>query len=163
MFLGIDAAQKTGWCLLRRDGTVYESGVQDFTKRRGESNGLMFLRFRKWLQELIFMAPGRVMVCGYEQAHHRGGAATEIGVGLVTRVQEVCAEFGAESAPVHTGTLKKWSTGNGAAGKDVMKAKAAESLGRNPIDDNEADAVMVAKYSYAMYGDGDNFNIQGEQ
>ena len=48
--LAIDAATKTGWCFWHSE--MIESGVQDFTKQRGESNGIMFLRFRKWLNNL---------------------------------------------------------------------------------------------------------------
>jgi hypothetical protein len=35
VILAIDAATKTGWALIR-EGRVYESGVQDFSKRRGD-------------------------------------------------------------------------------------------------------------------------------
>lgn len=143
--LGLDMATATGWCLY--DATadrVIESGVQLFDKRRGESNGLRFLRFRKWLQSFVKgFAPD--LIC-YEQAHFRGGAATELCVGFQTRAQEIAAEAGIESAPVPTGTLKKFATGAGNAGKGSMMKLAAFHLGRDPVDDNEADAVHVARW-----------------
>jgi len=148
MILAIDAATKTGWCVWR-GGRIYESGVQDFSKRRGESNGAMFLRFRAWLSRMTDL-PLKLIV--YEQAHHRGGAATEICVNLTGRIQEICAERGIEYATIHSGSLKKWATGSGSAGKGEMMARAVTYLGRKPLDDNEADAVLMAAYAGEEYG-----------
>lgn len=142
--LALDCATKTGYCLLN-NGRIVESGVQDFAKKRGESNGMMFLRFRAWLNGIMFNF--RPEVVFYEQSHHRGGSATEIGVNLTGRVQEICADFKTEYAAVHTATLKKWACGHGKADKDMMKARAASYLGRAAIDDNEADACLLAVYA----------------
>ena len=151
IILGLDCATKTGFCLTR-NGKIIESGVQDFTKRRGESSGMLFIKFRAWLVPFIRRVKSiysalEPMILAYEQAHHRGGAATEICVGLVTRVLEIAAEYGCETMPVHTATLKKIATGNGRASKEEMVKRAAEVLGRQPIDDNEADAVMLAEFA----------------
>lgn len=151
--LGLDCATKTGWCLWdAAAGKRLESGVVTFTVGRGESPGLRFLRFRTWLYELVRLgtANGLALVA-YEQAHHRGGAATELCVGFTTRVQEIAADNRIECATVHTGTLKKWATGSGAAGKPEMMAAAVPHLGRDPIDDNEADAVHIARWAAATY------------
>lgn len=149
MILALDCATKTGWCLLK-DGRVYESGVEDFSKRRGESNGAMFLRFRHWLNQLVDRDDVHLVV--YEQAHHRGGAATEIGVNLTGRVQETCTQSEVEYVAVHTTTIKKHASGKGNADKAVMMERAREVLGRPPIDDNEADAVLLALYAFSEYG-----------
>lgn len=165
MILALDCATKTGWCLmgtsagdkipspaysiaLKKLGVV-ESGVQDFSKTRGESNGAMFLRFRRWLLMMVTDYPVSLVV--YEQAHHRGGASTEIGVNLTGRVQEICSECKIEYTTVHTGTLKKFATGSGTASKDDMIKAAKKLLGREPIDDNEADAVLMAKWASENY------------
>lgn len=142
--LGLDMATKTGWAILI-NGKIVESGVQDFSKRRGESNGLLFMRFRKWLHDLTQTAG--IDLIAYEAAHFRGGAATELCVGLQTRAQEIAAELGIESAPVQTNTLKKFACGHGKSGKEAMIEKARTILGRDPIDDNEADAVHVAGWA----------------
>jgi len=152
--LAIDASSKTGWCLLDETGKIIESGVQSFEKRRGESNGLVFLRFRNWLGKLIEFRPGGAQLLVYERAHMRGGAATELCVGLQTRVQELAAEKMIESLPVPSTTLKKWATGSGHANKVAMILAAKQYLGRNPEDDNEADAVLLARYAYDQYGNG---------
>ncbi len=146
--LAIDAATKTGWALWH--GKLVESGVEDFSKRRGESNGSMFLRFRTWLKHILQEQSINFVV--YEQSHHRGGAATEIGVNLTGRVQEVCAELKIEFVAVHTATLKKWATGHGKADKTVMMARAHPILEREPIDDNEADAALMSKWAAENYG-----------
>jgi hypothetical protein len=152
--LALDCATKTGWCLLDESGKIIESGVQDFSKRRGESNGLVFLRFRNWLGKLIEFRPNGVGLLVYERAHMRGGAATELCVGLQTRVQEAAAERSIESLPVPSTTLKKWATGSGHAGKVDMMRKSQEYLGRPPEDDNEADAVLLGMYAFNEYGNG---------
>jgi len=148
--LGLDMASKTGWGVVIARGQLMESGVQDFTKKRGESNGLMFLRFRKWLRDFCDLLNPDLIA--YEQAHFRGGAATEICVGLQTRAQEIAAERGIESAPVKTNTLKKWATGKGNAGKEEMITAAGKFMHRPPIDDNEADAVLVSLWAANEFG-----------
>jgi len=146
--LALDMATRTGWSWIV-SGKVKESGVQDFTKRRGESNGILFLRFRKWLCDTCAMV--RPDLIAYEQAHMRGGAATEICVGLQTRAQEAAAERGIESVPVHSMTLKKWATGSAKADKAAMIVKAGSYLGRPPTDDNEADAVLLGLYTATQF------------
>ena len=148
MILALDCATKTGWALVQ-NGKVLESGVEDFSKRRGESNGMMFLRFRCWLKETVDRYDIGLVV--YEMPHYRGGAATEICVNLTGRVQEVCARSDIDYEGVHSMTIKKYATGKGTACKDAMVRAAASILGRAPLDDNEADAVLLAKYAYDTY------------
>ena len=150
--LALDCATKTGWCLLDEAGKIIESGVQSFEKRRGESNGLVFLRFRNWLGKLIEFRPGGAQLLVYERAHMRGGAATELCVGLQTRVQEIAAEKMIESLPVPSTTLKKWATGSGHANKVTMILAAKKYLGRNPEDDNEADAIAILLWALETRG-----------
>lgn len=149
MILALDCATKTGWALID-DGKVIASGVEDFSKRRGESNGLMFLRFRRWLREML--VPIDVKLVTYEQAHHRGGAATEICVNLTGRVQEACADSNIEYAPIHTATLKKWATGKGKGDKQAMIEAATAKTGITPQDDNEADAILLGLMAWEEYG-----------
>ncbi len=144
--LALDCATKTGWATLI-EGQI-ESGVQDFTKTRGESNGLMFMRFNAWLEQMNELIGNDVYeLIIYERAHHRGGAPTEIGVNLTGRVQEFGERHGSEYMAVHTATLKKFTTGSGRASKDDMKAWYKKTTGREPIDDNEADARALLYYA----------------
>ena len=147
--LALDLATKTGWAIAR-NGQLVESGVQVFDIRRGESPGLRFLRFRSWLEDLLTEAAPDLVA--YEQAHHRGGAATELCVGFATRVQELAAGDGIEYASVHTSTLKKHATGHGNAQKDAMVAAARKRWGIEPEDDNHADALLILAWALDTYG-----------
>lgn len=159
--LAIDAATKTGWAMLLHDQIT--SGIEDFSKRRGESNGILFMRFNQWLANKIVNAAVDSLsfqdgVFGldllvFEQAHHRGGAPTEIGVGLMTRVLEAAARHKIEHAPIHSMTLKKWSTGSGKAQKSEMIEAANKVIfPRRVFDDNEADAVLLLCYAMEKFG-----------
>ncbi|MDD5722648.1 MAG: hypothetical protein PHY29_02785 [Syntrophales bacterium] len=154
IILALDCATKTGWAMIK-DGSVLESGVQDFGKKRGESNGGMFLRFRKWLEDMVyhyrdFHSGIRLLV--YEQAHHRGGAATEICVNMTGRVQEIAAWSQAQVVTYHTATLKKWATGKGRGDKEAMIGAAEARIGRQIGDDNEADAILLGLMAWEEYG-----------
>ena len=142
--LALDCATKTGYALVV-DGQLKESGVQDFSKKRGESNGILFLRFRKWIDVLVDLTKPEVLA--YERAHFRGGAATELCVGLQTRVQESAALRDVPCLPITTSSVKKFATGSGRASKQDMLYQAAIFLNRQPIDDNEADAVLLAMFA----------------
>jgi len=160
--LSLDLATKTGWALW--DGARIESGMQDFTKGRGESNGMVFLKFNTWLASLKTATHRQYPdacfdLIAFEQAHHRGGAATEIAVGLMTRVLEFCARYGIEHTSVHSLTLKKWATGSGKADKETMKVKASLAVARTIEDDNEADAVLILTYALEKFG-GDSCNVR---
>ena len=170
--LALDLGTRTGWAL-SESGRI-ESGVQVCDVKRGESPGMRFVRFNRWLQEAtdnhdpnapavstdgtLYYRP-RVDIIVYEQAHHRGGAATEVAAGFATRVQEFCARHGIEHAAVHSATLKKFTTGSGRGDKTVM-FRAALAKGwlsgtraivedRPLVDDNEVDAICLLHYALA--------------
>ena len=132
-------------------GTVLDSGVLDLSRRRGEDRGAMFLRFRRWLEDFFVDSKEPPSLLVYEQAHHRGGDATEICVGLCTRIMEIAAEHDLPSVSCHSANLKKFATGKGNAGKPMMMAASVGILGREPVDDNEADAVHLASWGRVNY------------
>jgi len=151
--LALDLSSKTGWALMDRNG-ILTSGVQVFDLKRGESKGMRFLRFRKWFKELSTLGelgktfsenePG---IVAFEEPHFRGGAATELLVGFSTNVLAEAALIGAEHVGVHSGTLKKFATGKGNAGKeDVIKKVRSVYPSIEIEDDNHADALMLLSY-----------------
>lgn len=146
--LALDLASITGWASAQ-DSQRVESGIVEFALKRGESPGMRFIRFNAWLREMLTnLAPDLVI---YEQAHHRGGVATELCVGLVTRVQEMCSERGINYEKLHSATLKKFAVGKGNAKKGVMLQAAREKWGQQVQDDNEADALWLLSWAEEQY------------
>jgi hypothetical protein len=146
--LALDLATRTGWAL-QENGTI-ESGVQVFDVKRGESPGMRFFKFNKWLFQIAMRIDRREpLLVVFEQAHHRGGAATECAAGFSTRVLEFCAVHGFEHTSVHSATLKKFATGYGGkgAGKSAMIEAARTKLGVVYEDDNECDARWLLEYA----------------
>ena len=139
--LALDCGTKTGWASFT-DGRI-ESGVQDFSLKRGESKGIRFLRFNKWLDAMVKLTRPQVVV--YELAHFRGGHATEILVGMTTRIEEFCESNNIEYSSVHSATLKKFATGSGKANKQDMMKAAALQFGRIIDSDDEADALLILR------------------
>ena len=148
--LALDFATKTGWAFIR-DGVVEASGVQDFKTKRGESPGMLFLRYKAWLTEMYALSAFTVV--GYELPHHRGGDATRVLEGLATHTESFCAEHNIEYGNVHSGTLKKYATGGGKGTKKEVMLAAAEAKWPHVkwIDDNHVDAAWVADYMFNMY------------
>lgn len=158
VILALDLAQKTGWAYLDANERV-ESGVQVFDLKRGDSPGMRFLRFNKWLEEIAEKAELIV----YEQTisgafnptkkgkRFTGAATREFLDGLATRVQEYCARREVCGRPVnHTvvypSTLKKFAVGRGNAKKDELVAAARQRWG-TVLDDNEADARWILEWA----------------
>jgi len=142
--LALDLGTHTGWALLEA-GHV-ESGVQVFDVKRGESPGMRYLRFNRWLEEMAGGDP-RPDAIIFEQAHHRGGAATEVAAGFSTRILEFCARHGIEHASVHTATLKKFATGKGNADKEAMLEAARQRFKPDLASDDEADALWILEFA----------------
>ena len=139
-----DLATETGWCVRQAD-VVLASGTWNLAPKRGDSGGMRFIYLRTRLKELL-AAYGKPSHVVYEQAHHRGGAATQVGVGLATHLQGWCAENEIEYTAVPSMTLKKQATGTGKASKDDMMRHASVLVGREITNDNEGDAICLAFY-----------------
>ena len=144
--LAIDPGTKMGWALGKSGSSEVLSGTWDLSLRRGDSSGMRYVYLRKKLTEILAAYPDLEMVIT-EQAHNRGGHATEVLNGLVTHVQSWCAEHNiTKVTSVHSSTLKKSATGKGNASKEEMIQTAIEK-GWNPKDDNEADALHILDYA----------------
>jgi Holliday junction resolvasome RuvABC endonuclease subunit len=149
--LALDLGTRTGWAL-SENGRI-ESGVQVCDVKRGESPGMRYVRFNRWLDEITWDRTRshdqrRVGLVVYEAAHHRGGAATEILSGMATRVLEMCARYPMEHASVHSATLKKFVTGRGNADKtQVARYAVLKQWATDGMDDNEVDALCLLRYA----------------
>ena len=145
--LALDMATNTGWAA---DYPQFQYGRETFMVKRGESPGMRFLRFSAWLEEMRGLCKPDVIV--YEQAHHRGGPATAVGVGMVTTLQTFAAKHDIELLSCHTGTLKKFATGKGNAGKQDMADACAKQLGHTPDTDDEVDAIWLLEWAHNEMG-----------
>lgn len=143
--LALDLGKTCGWAVL--SGGQLESGIVKFELHRGESTGMRFVRFNAWLDEMLGLLSPKLVV--YEMAHHRGGHATELLLGMVTRVQEACARYGVQYTSIHSACLKKTATGSGKASKEDMIKAAVALVRREVLDDNEADAILLLKVAKA--------------
>jgi Holliday junction resolvasome RuvABC endonuclease subunit len=146
--LALDLGTHCGWAV-STPCSVVESGVQMFDLRRGESPGMRFIRFNKWLSEmLINVFPDMVV---YETMFACRGPALEVLLGMYTRIQEQCAMKSIPYAGMNAMTLKKRAAGSGKASKDMMMKAASEFIGHLILDDNEADAIMLLKIAMEDY------------
>lgn len=142
--LALDPGTSCGWAV--SDGP---SGTWDLAPARGDSPGMRYIRLRARLEETLRAFPDLGLVA-FERAHHRGGAATEIGVGLMTHIQSWCAERKIEHIAVHSMTLKKWATGSGKAKKHQMRAAWIE---KHPVkrglyrSEDEIDALWILAWT----------------
>ena len=53
--LALDLGSKMGWALRQADGTI-TSGTVEFRPGRFEGGGMAFVRFKKWLDEVVRFA-----------------------------------------------------------------------------------------------------------
>jgi hypothetical protein len=153
--LALDLGTSMGWAWW--SGRRRESGVQTFDLKRGESPGMRYIRFGGWLSATAKWGEPGADVANeglgpeliiYEQAHQRGGAATEVAAGFSTRVQEFCARHGVEHAMVHSMTLKKFVAGKGHASKEMIVSAVNERWGPPFVtSDDEADAIGLLEYA----------------
>ncbi|MBZ5588135.1 MAG: hypothetical protein LAO05_06190 [Acidobacteriia bacterium] len=144
VLLGLDPGSVCGWAV--HDGErIVASGVWNLAPRRGDSPGVRYLKLRGRLTDVRDRFP-RLELVAVEQAHHRGGAATEYALGILTHVQSWCAEVGLDHLVVHGGAVKRQATGHGNADKGSMVAAALERWpGWKPETHDEADARWIAE------------------
>jgi Holliday junction resolvasome RuvABC endonuclease subunit len=144
--LGLDLGLKTGWAF--SEVRVATSGVQDFSLQRGESPGMVYLRFEQWLRKIVLLTHPDIIV--YEQTfvgRYRNAFTSQLFGGLVSRVLQLCAEEKIDHFAVHNSTLKKFACGSGRASKEEMLEKAREGGFEHIVDHNEADATWLVKYA----------------
>jgi Holliday junction resolvasome RuvABC endonuclease subunit len=141
--LALDLGTATGWASAS-GGVIHASSVQRFPTLRFEGGGMRFLRFRRWLRDMLHEVEATEVV--YEEVRrHVATDAAHVYGGFLAHLQAVCEENRVAYAGVPVQTIKKYATGKGNAPKEAMIA-AVRMWGRNPVDDNEADAIALARY-----------------
>lgn len=136
--LCLDLGTVTGWARRDKGGNIL-SGTMTFRPTRYEGGGMRFLRFSRWLNEVMT----DVDVVYFEEVRrHLGVDAAHVYGGFLGALTSTCELHGTPYQGVPVGTIKKHATGKGNAGKDEM-LKAAADRGHVPTDDNEADAICL--------------------
>lgn len=140
MLLALDLGTKCGWATSSAGGIVH--GMQEFKNDRFSGGGMRFLKFEKWLLEL----PRPTQVVFEEVRRHAATDAAHVYGGLMAVVTKWCEANKIPYQGVSVGTIKKFWTGKGNAGKDMMIAAGKELGYKNVDDDNEMDAIALLHY-----------------
>lgn len=151
--LALDLGTTTGWALRLPDGSVTH-GFVTFKPQRFEGGGMRYLRFRRWLDEVLAAAVPQAALAGLggvffeEVRRHLGADAAHAYGGFLATVTAWCEHHQIPYQGVPVGTIKRHVTGKGNAGKiDVVAAM--KSRGYAVADDNEADALAVLDWALA--------------
>lgn len=143
---GLDVATKTGWC--RHNGTRYETGVVDCSKRESdEPDGLRYLRLHEALPAIL----DGVDVVVVEQPFSNSMKTAQVLGGLIAVVLVATETAGARYMFVPAPTLKAYGRSMGMADKDEMHVGAQKKL-RRKITNDEADAYWLVRYFYDRVG-----------
>lgn len=125
----------------------------DCSVRRGESNGMRFLRFRRYLAQVLDDGPVRIV--GYERPGVlKSGPAYAVLYGLVAEVESACTERRIDYLGVRPSELKKLALGKGGGPGTDKKAMVAAAKARWPsieMTDNIADALFVMEILKEAY------------
>ena len=152
VILALDLGQRTGWAV-RRDSAI-ASGVQEFRPGRFDGGGMIWLRFRGWLQEINETSGGVGVVVFEEVRRHLGTSAAHAFGGYLAHLTAWAEANRIPYQGVPVGTIKRHIAGKGNADKRAVIA-AVKALGFNPADDNEADALAILHWAIAQ-GIGDD-------
>lgn len=141
--LALDLGTKTGWAI-KTEIEEITSGSQSFHSKRHEGAGMRYLKFKRWLEQMI-ESNGITEVYYEEVRRHVGTDAAHVYGGLQSQLQVICVEKGIPFSSVPVGTIKKSATNKGNASKEQM-VEAARQAGFDPKDDNQADAIHLLRY-----------------
>ena len=142
--LALDLGTATGWAL--RHNGVITSGTQSFKPQRYEGGGMRYLRFARWLNEVL-VSVGSIDALYFEEVRrHVGTDAAHVYGGLLAHLTAWCESQDIPYQGVPVGTIKKHATGKGNASKEQM-LEAMRAKGYAPADDNEADALALLHWA----------------
>ena len=137
--MALDLGTTTGWAL--KSNALITSGTINFKSQRFEGGGMRFLRFRRWVDEMLLKE--RVTELYFEEVRrHMSTDAAHVYGGLMAQLTATCEERSVPYQAIPVGTIKLHATGKGNAGKPAM-ISAMWARGHAPVDDNEADALAL--------------------
>ncbi|WP_420906116.1 hypothetical protein [Candidatus Magnetaquiglobus chichijimensis] len=130
-----------GWALKQADGTI-TSGTVEFKPGRFTGGGMSFVRFKRWLSEVVRFAGPIGSVFFEEVRAHVGTTAAHIYGGFLAHLTTWAEEAEIPYQGVPVGTIKRHATGKGNASKEEV-IEAMRRKGHHPADDNAADALAI--------------------
>jgi len=146
--LALDFGTKLGWAIGTPDDVI--SDTENFKRRASDSRGMLFVRFDKWINEMLSEHKPALVV--HERPHLRGRAASEVLNGMLAFMVKACQTHGVQYSDCASTTLKKFATGKGNASKEKMMNAYREKWGEEPIDDNQADARWLLEWAENEFG-----------
>lgn len=146
--LAIDLGSVTGWAMRMGGGKIVH-GFVSFKPQRFEGGGMRFLRFRRWLDELLVHGVDEIYF--EEVRRHQGVDAAHVYGGLLSQLTAWCEEHQIPYAGVPVGVIKKHATGNGNASKGQVIAAIRAQGFESVTDDNEADAIAILQFVLGRY------------
>ncbi|MFQ6308682.1 crossover junction endodeoxyribonuclease RuvC [Lysobacter capsici] len=144
--LALDLGSTLGWALSISGQAM--SGTESFKLGRFEGGGMRYLRFVRWLDDLMRFTGPISTVYFEEVRRHKGVDAAHAYGGFMAQLTAWCERHAVPYQGVPVGTIKKFATGKGNANKEAM-IDAAKRWGHAPTDDNEADALALLHWSMA--------------
>jgi len=162
VILALDLGTTTGWALRSANGPVAH-GFVSFKSQRFEGGGMRYLRFGRWLADMLALSgqqsgsqtgsqtnlTGIGAVYFEEVRRHLGVDAAHVYGGLLATLTAWCEHHQIPYQGVPVGTIKRHATGKGNAGKAEVIA-AMKALGHPVTDDNEADALALLHWALAQ-------------
>lgn len=136
--IALDLGTTCGWAVFC-DDKISSGSIKLDAKKANR-----FVAFRSMLEanytsaEFIFFE---------DVKRHVGTKAAQCYGGFKAILEAFAHEHIITMVGIGVGTIKKHATGKGNAGKTEMKAWARKELGREPVDDNEADALALLDYA----------------
>ena len=139
--LALDLGTNAGWAIRGADGNI-ASGVVSLKPGRYDGGGMRYLLFSNWLSKTSDVVGGFGLVVFEEVRRHAATDAAHVYGGLMATLTAWAELRGFPYQGIPVGTIKKYATGKGNAGKDLM-IEAVRRNGFEPKDDNEADAIAL--------------------
>lgn len=148
--LALDLGTKMGWALLLQDGTIM-SGTYPLTSTSKDGAGMVFLRFKRWLDGMRKHLGADSSICYEAVKRHMGTDAAHMFGGFFATLSTWCEMHKIPYEGVGVSEVKKHATGKGNASKDdVITAMRLKK--HKPEDDNEADALAILYLAMDLAG-----------
>ena len=148
--LALDLGSTTGWAVRNGRCRVLH-GTAVFRPSRFEGGGMRYLRFGKWLDQTLEVTGGVDAVYYEAVRRHLGTDASHVYGGLLATLTAWCEGQSIPYSGVPVGTWKRHACGKGNADKQAVIA-TMRSLGFEPADDNEADAIAILLWAIKTNG-----------